>query len=58
MANINDTEQWRSFIWKMKSEEYKDKDKRNKACEVLLNNLKEIATLDDLKKNKYYENLL
>ncbi|XP_068229789.1 uncharacterized protein [Palaemon carinicauda] len=62
MANINDTEQWRSFIdtyrslpaiWKVKSEEYKDKNKRNKAWEVLLNNLKEIvsnATLDDLKK--------
>ena len=57
MANINDTEQWRSFIWKMKNKEYKDKDKRNKTCEILLNNLKEIATLDDLKKNNY-ENLL
>ena len=62
MANINDTEQWRNFIdiyrnlpaiWKVKSEEYKDKNKRNKAWEILLNNLKEIvsnATLDDLKK--------
>ena len=70
MANINETEQWRYFIdiyrnlpaiWKVKSEEYKDKNKRNKAWEILLNNLKEIvsnATLDDLKKNKQYENLL
>ena len=59
MANINDTEQQRSFldtyrsfpaIWKVKSKKYKDKNKRNKAWEVLLNNLKEIvsnATLDD-----------
>ena len=61
MANINDTEQWRSFIdtyrslpaiWEVKSKEYKDKIKRNKTWEVLLNNFQEIVSntaLENLK---------
>lgn len=60
---IPNNDKWKDFIelfqtypevWKVKSDEYKDKNKRNKAWNILLHNFKLIepeANLEVMKKN-------